>query len=293
MTPRRALAPSALVLALCLLAACEDSVSPFIETDRYFTLYGFLDTDQPVQYVRVIPVRRRVDVPAPAPLGATVRTRDLDTGETQAWQDSVVTFSDGSWGNVYFSPFTPLFGHRYQIEVADAEGRTTRAETVVPAARRARVGPLYVSLSLRQDVLWPDVDYVPFRVQTWYRFARVQNRDQFIDVAVNYPDADLGTGSFEGWRVTALLGQDVQKVREQVEFNTPPELYAVGMKISVTSSDWRPPGGVFDPEILVEPGTFTNVENGFGFFGAIAHLNAEWTLPDAAYRSLGYLNPAR
>ncbi len=285
-----------LLLAACLLSACDETVDPFLPSDRYFSLYGYLDTDRDVQYVRVIPLRRLVEPPLPGPLDATVTTTDLMTGEQVVWRDSVITFSDGSSGNVFYGAFRPYFGHRYRIEVVSADGNSTRAETTVPDARPASVGEVYSGItfqSLSQDVFWPDVDFVPTRVQVWYRFAPSSPDAPFFDLPINYTDVELGQAVNDGWRVTAFLMRDVQEVLKILGRPNPPTLYNVGMKISVTSDDWRPPGGAFDPEVLIQPGTFTNVENGFGFFGSVAQLNAEWTLTRDAYARLGYPYPAQ
>ncbi len=301
MTPRRAHSPRrafvpALLAALCLFSACSETVDPFIDAGRYFSLYGYLDTDRDTQYVRVIPLRRRVDLPPPGPLDATVVTTDLVTGEQRAWRDSLVTFSDGTTGNVFFGVFRPHFGHRYRIEVRDEAGNTASAETTVPDAREATIGPVYTGTTLQsvsQDVLWPDVDFVPARVQAWYRFAPDTTGGVFRDVVVNYNDVELGRQEGGDWRITTFLLRDVEKVLETLGQASPPPLYNVGMKVSVTSDDWRPPGGKFDFEVLIQPGTFSNVEGGFGFFGSVAQLNAEWTLPRDAYTRLGYPHPAR
>ena len=40
------------------------------------------------------------------------------------------------------------------------------------------------------------------------------------------------------------------------------------MRVHVGDENWISPIGVFDPDFLVEPGTFSNVDNGFGYFGS-------------------------
>ena len=42
------------------------------------------------------------------------------------------------------------------------------------------------------------------------------------------------------------------------------------------NAEWDPPGGVFDADVLVQPGTLSNVENGFGFVGAGYRLSSTW-----------------
>lgn len=292
---RNALLP-ALLVAVCALSACSEDVHPFIDAGRYFSLYGYLDTDRDTQFVRVIPLRRRVDTPPPGPIGATVVTTDLVTGERVTWRDSVVTFSDGSSGNVFVGLLRPHFGHRYRIEVSDSAGNTARAETTVPDAREATVGEVYSGSTLQsvsQDVLWPGVDFVPARVQAWYRFSPGTAGGPFREIVINYIDAELGRQDGDSWRTTTFLLRDAEKVLEILGQASPPALYNVGMKISVTSDDWRPPGGEFDLDVLIQPGTFSNVEGGFGFFGSVAQINAEWTLSPETYAKLGYPHPVQ
>jgi hypothetical protein len=38
--------------------------------------------------------------------------------------------------------------------------------------------------------------------------------------------------------------------------------------IFIGDASWVPPGDEFDEDVLVQPDLFSNVENGFGFFGA-------------------------
>jgi len=45
-------------------------------------------------------------------------------------------------------------------------------------------------------------------------------------------------------------------------------LRALDLRVLIGDQMWDPPGGTFDPNILSQPKTMTNVENGFGFIGA-------------------------
>jgi hypothetical protein len=60
------------------------------------------------------------------------------------------------------------------------------------------------------------------------------------------------------------------------------------LSAEVASEDWRPPGGVFDPEVLIEPGTFSNVDRGFGFVGGAYRTGATWTPEAAALARAGF-----
>ena len=43
-----------LIFGLIFWAGCEEDVNPFVEEDRYFSVYGYLDTASNEQLVRVI-----------------------------------------------------------------------------------------------------------------------------------------------------------------------------------------------------------------------------------------------
>jgi hypothetical protein len=99
---------------------------------------------------------------------------------------------------------------------------------------------------------------------------------------INYVDGDL----FFTLNLTAdrtLLADSIDLARNA--------LMGIGMEITSLDDDFVPPGGVFDPEILVQPGTFSNVTNGFGYIGSVARFRAEWTLSDESLRALRYQTP--
>lgn len=77
-----------------------------------------------------------------------------------------------------------------------------------------------------------------------------------------------------GERVEIPLNNDRQEMREMLEeFGRWQVTYGIVierimLRTVATDPDWRPPGGAFDPEVLIDPNAMTNVENGFGFVGS-------------------------
>ena len=75
----------------------------------------------------------------------------IASGEERAWRDTLVTFHDGTVGNLFTVGFTPAFDRSYQLEVrrADLEGEVlsvapapvARGHGVVHAPRRDRTAP--------------------------------------------------------------------------------------------------------------------------------------------------------
>lgn len=288
----------------CLLAGllvgtlgCEEDVDPFVESDRSFTVYGYLDPGEATQYLRVIPLLQVLAEDGPrAPLNATVTTTELERGVTTTWRDSIMTFSDGSMGHVFYGNFRPVPGRTYRLEVIPPNGRpATVATTKLPLQPVARFGDLVqgsgfdsgqIIYSAIQPIIWENIDFAPFRVEMWYRFANVPVSRPFLEMVQTYGAEDLGRAVDNGWRIDARLSRDGEQLGAGGL-----TMLGVGMRITLADDTWRPPGGVFDPEILVQPGTFSNVENGFGFFGSVNQYTVEWLLDQDVVENLGYQYP--
>ncbi len=282
-----------LVVAAGLFAsACDDTVDPFIEEDRFFTIFGFLDTAADTQFVRVIPLRRRLVTEQEDALDARVATTAREDGNAVVWRDSLIHFDDGSLGHVFYAPLHVFPGWTYRFEVRRSDGATAAAETTVPRAEHAFVGePVEGPAGLTQTVRWENVDAPPFRVEVWYRFAAFPPSEPFREVVVTYGEDRFGRLREDGWTVDVQLRKDRADVARRI--GEPLVFLGVGMRLTMTDERWRPPGGVFDPELLIQPGVFSNVENGFGFLGSVNQYTTEWTLSEPTIEALGYAFPGK
>jgi hypothetical protein len=290
---------AALVLLALFGAACEDAVNPFLDDDRHFTIYGYLDTDRDTQYVRVEPLRRTVDMPEPGPLqGVTVTMTEVLTGREILWRDSLLQFTNGTFGHVFKAVFRPRHGHRYRLVVRRDDGAETSAETRVPPRRTVGLGTAATTFGFsgyEMPATFDGVSRRPLSVEVWYRMELNQG-EPFRDYPIPYGFDRHGVRTGGSWRVRVELSRDADTLRKR--FGIPstralPPLYGVGVRISERDSSWAPPGDVFDPITLIEPGTFTNVVGGFGFFGAIGRQKVEWVLPDAVTKAICFTVPQR
>jgi hypothetical protein len=287
--PPRRLALAAL-LAAPLLAGCAEDVAAPPAVNAAFTLWGALDPTADRQALRVVPVLPTVE-PAPGPLDAVMTSTDLATGAQTTWADSLVTFGNGSTGHVFVAPFRAVYSGRYRVEVRRSDGATTQALVEVPPRVEAFL-EADESGSPEEAVLWPGV---PQLNAATLRLS-VQNANcEFVNHDLPLRDVEGAAAEpFEfGWRTAFSL----TRLREAL----PTELGAgallqVTLRAEVASTDWRFPTEVFDPEILIEPGAFTNVEGGFGFVGAAYLATLRWE-PDAratqraGFQPAGFCNP--
>lgn len=278
------------LLSLCLLitavtlAGCEEAVVPTSSGGLQFTLYGALDPKAQTQAVRVVPIRDRLEIPAPGPLDASFTSTDLTTGEERVWRDSVVVLADGSSANVFVAPFRAQYGHTYRL-VADAEGGLPASVVVEvpPRVEPLRRGPFFTSEGVSEEVRWlgaPRLNAARVHV------ALASQTCEPYDLSL---EADVAGPVEFGWSVPVSYSQIALEVNR--EFGVSPSALAIlriTVDADVASAAWVPPGGVFDPEALVEPGAFTNVTNGFGFVGASYPTRAQWAPSSEAQLRAGF-----
>ena len=102
------------------------------------------------------------------------------------------------------------------------------------------------------------------------------------------PINGLADGTTNVWEMDLDLVRDRDSLETMIDFTGSVALAGLGMSITVLDDAFEPPGGVFELEALVQPGTFSNVENGFGFIGSVGRFSVEWLVADTSAATLGY-----
>ena len=309
------------LVALAPLAGCDNTIETPDSLRGTYTLWGALDPTTDIQAVRVVAVADTLQVRSAAALPITVASVDLATGAETAWRDSVVTFRDGSVGHVYYAAFRPAYESRYRVVLRrDAGGEVSATATVPPLVVPA-VQPTDFSLGgTRAPVFWAGASQLGRIRVTYY----VQKYNVLVAGAYEYdrPLCELDTlslglvaspGRVAGGWITAIDLARAQRILDDRFREAPPEEYNVPLggpttrrfeigldKITlsaeVLSEEWRPPGDVFDFEVLAAPEAFGNVEGGFGFVGAgyrseLTFLPVSQDLTRAGFFSVGSLCP--
>lgn len=253
-----------LVVALAALAGCDDSIDTPESLAGTYTLWGALDPRADVQSVRVVPVRDTIGLGTAAPLPVTVTSTDLTTGTETAWRDSVVTFSDGSIGHIYRAAFRPLYGSRHRIVVRREDGGEVSALVAVPPLVEPLRQTPQLAGGLRYPILMPGAPQLNRLRVTYYLIARSGRGDSVVVNATS-----LATPVEFGWRIVINLEQADDDIQDAAGGNPGDfSLNEIAITGEVASEDWRPPGGVFDFDVLADPQSLSNVRGGFGFVGA-------------------------
>lgn len=251
------------LVVLAALAGCDEAVESTPGEARPFTLLGQLDADADTQAVRVIPIAPTIDALDPEAIDAVVMSTHLQRGESRTWRDSLVHYADGSQGHVFFAPFRAGYEETYRLDVTRSDGEAASVTVTVP--------PLTAVDSLTREGSFTDARYV-VGVQDAPRLSGIQARYTFVGDVPTFQivrHTDLAERVPGGWRVAIPFTADVQQLIASSETGEV-GLRSFEVSVFVSNEEWNVDGagGVFDPEVLVQPGTLSNVENGFGFFGA-------------------------
>lgn len=283
------------VLGGLLIVGCEEGVTPVLGTPEPYTAYGTFNPMSDTQAVRLYAIDEVLDTENTQPLAARVVSTNLTDGSQQVWRDSIVTFDDGQRGNVFWSAFRPTFGQRYRLTMERlADGATATVEMAVPPEVAIEVLPP-VSTEIRGRL--------PIRINgAAPRLLRVRVRyDTGIVVLDNttfeegfLPTAEVTLSYQEqvqqvngDWMIEVDILSDLLDLKQALlrvgditSFPDPIGVRDIVLLLDIVEDAWNPAVGTFDPEVLVQPNTFSNVENGFGFVGAGYSLTRS-ILPDS------------
>lgn len=123
--------------------------------------------------------------------------------------------------------------------------------------------------------------------------VRNRSNSEVDSVAITYQGSRVGRlVENQGTAYVLLLQQDADSVYKALGMrvgNRQLELIRIQMRMSSLSDEWYTPGGIRDPEVLAEPGVWSNVSYGLGFFGSITRSRRTVpTLPAEVVQGMGF-----
>lgn len=272
----RPLASALALLTLLQITACRETVNTRLDIDQPYSLFGMMNPKSDTHAVRLFEIKSNIALVRPDPLDATVSTTNMETGVQIVWEDSVVTLEDGDYRHVFWAAFEAKGGETYRLTVMRSDGATSAAVTTVPH-------PVVLE-PLEPDTLKPAEAFMPLlirgtppslpRIDVEYvlvGFGEGGSDPIFKSLTFNY------VGEPEPVANGFLLNVDLIKDYNEIyrAFNDDNsvttdiiDLRQINVTVHIGDKSWISPIGVFDADFLVEPGSFSNVSNGFGYFGS-------------------------
>ena len=195
--------------------------------------------------------------------------------------DSLIQEENKQYAHVFWSPFLTPFDRAYRLEVERSDGAASRVEVVVPLLtelvmpERTEQAPALLPVFVRGEA--PNV--IRIEVTYRYRFKTPLGNDDG-EATVSYEGKARRIEG--GWVIDLIPLSDLRSIQRLIEqsISVDPEiglkLTRITLRLIVANAAWDPPGATFDPDVLVQPGTLSNVENGFGFVGAGYRLLGTW-----------------
>lgn len=290
-----------LLASFLILTACDSTfVDPFEGQERYFSVYGILQTTETEHYIRVVPIRRSIeDIIEPrdtqAKIDASVTSVDLQTGTKTTWAHHLLRLADGKYGHVFSASFMVSPGHTYRLEIKRTSGATTVAETTIPHPGSISISqelPQLISDSLYQTITIENMSW-PNRIDIVYEVGFGLGMD-FRRVFYGRS----GQRTEHGWQLDINLTGDASYLKELL--GIPDDqllpLASIDARLEIPDAGWIP---VYDtwttPEdwdlaVLAQPEQLSNVQNGYGFWGSISVSNPQsWMITEEAARQAGFL----
>ncbi len=294
---------SIIVLALVLTSCSDTFLDPFDNEDKYYTIFGYLDPLEEIQQLRLIPITRfPEDIIAPhepqAVIDAKVYLRDLTIPRVERWWPVLEEAEDGSYVHTYVDTMEVKAGHTYQIEIVRSDGIMTTAKTTVPRVRTEtlllRNGPVQLSdLSVFQEIGVPNTPEL-WDMQVIYMVEGTGGSySERVMVAYDHNQLSSNDGVLR-YNLSLTADQEPIQFKAQQRLNslgsanTSISLTAMGVRFRIIDDAWFPLFKKTDVLDLAQPGTFSNVENGYGFFGSMGLYEEEWEVQPELANLLGY-----
>lgn len=144
-----------LLLAAGAMVRCDNSLEPLDSQRGFYSIYGLLDLDSESNFIRVKDLNQPLLADSTRELDVTVRFQNLDTGEEEILEDSVVRFEDVYTHNFHVTrDIRP--GDTYRVTAEGPEGGESHAVATTPQFVDVGVPPPTVNCST-----WVGVTFDP------------------------------------------------------------------------------------------------------------------------------------
>ncbi len=286
-------------ITFLLFSACTETVETRLQIEYPFSIFGIINPKADTHAVRVFEIKQNIALVRPEPIDATVTSTHIQSGEVYTWRDSVIQLEDGDYRHVYWSEFDASGGETYHLKVTRSDGAEAEAITTVPPPISLQV--LEPDTLNRGQVLMPlliegSPPTLP-RIDVEYILVGVDENGSnpiFKPVVFNY--GGLASPKMGGYILDIDLREDyldIYQLFDRDDDVTPTiiELREMNVTVHIGDSLWISPVGFFEENFLVEPGLFSNVVNGFGYFGSGFTESISFRPPQSLIRRAGFHIP--
>ncbi|MEO9885530.1 MAG: hypothetical protein ABJR05_00085 [Balneola sp.] len=151
---------SMLILAGIFVYNCDNTLSPVLEGESIYTVYGILDLDKQRNFIRVNDIKTQSNSEEELELDVNVSLTNLNTSFTEILRDSLIIY-DGDIATHNFYTENPIqFNTEYKVSVKDKSGDEVTIETKTPVEIQPKV---IGENSLCKEVIVVELDGIDIR----------------------------------------------------------------------------------------------------------------------------------
>lgn len=151
---KTALFSSILIIAIIIIS-CDNTLEPINREKGIFGIYGFLDLNEEIHYIRVRDLNAPFTREATQELDATVTLRNITSGSSEILEMTIMEFEDVFLHN-YIVKDEVIPNNEYQLSVERSDGAVVELTTITPRIIKPEAIPV------NQDCYTPiDVEFAP------------------------------------------------------------------------------------------------------------------------------------
>jgi hypothetical protein len=192
--------------------------------------------------------------------------------------------------------------HTYRLVITGRDGRASSVDVEIPPRTTLFLGAADTSQGVRLPAVLRGDAPLLLKTEVSVLAAYVTGYSDplgrcpvlnFVIQSVPYDGRIVQNGQEWAFEVDLVefYGRVLGRIIDRPDYRHPQEGILLGyvqFRAVVGTEVWRPPGGVFDPRVLIQPGSFDNVENGFGLVvGGYSHADV-WTLLPEVVSKTGF-----
>lgn len=249
-------------IMLILLIGCDSSFTPLNEDKGRFSIYGYLNLDSQINYIRVKNLNTPFLKDTVREIDAEVTLTNMDKGITETLQDTIVEF-DGVKTHNFRTTMDIQSNQKYKVSVKGSDGRRTYATATAPVRAETSVIPQIPNCTTKVNI-----NFEPIRSQFDLRLeiGFEYKSDMFWVPMNDYISHSNGgvIASFTPWRV-------LEKVFEVGDPPAPDGYYEEGEVFchQLSSRNYHARYTHYSPDLLQNSISDTlSLPGGTGKFGA-------------------------
>lgn len=147
-----------LILVFTALSSCDNSMDPFNKEKGVYSIYGYLDLDKNVNYIRVKDLNKPLSRDSTDEIDATVTLENVTENKVETLQDTLFKYQD-----VYTHNFPTTMeinpGDKYQVTAERSDGELVTATATAPQIADANWGPTDSYCQFPIEITFEPVEY--------------------------------------------------------------------------------------------------------------------------------------